>query len=270
MSASASLLPGNQIVNPITQSGRVVLNARKDTHSIDRRVRLLTEHPNDPSSEIAWGGANGVHDENFSVLTHEIAVYDCTRDYELRLGGAESVPVVTSANGMTVENWDIASYTKGVTFMGIAGSRALHDSRNASRNEEDCTVQIGGLCTIVNNGGAPISVGEWVAWDYPEPDVYTDDNGEHVINEDALHEPILGTPFTKKQFRVRGYEHFLHTLLSNNRDSDARKHMARYDADGTNASTRHCEQARLVEKREHVLHLLKDSRSDEYLSLIHI
>jgi len=260
MSNPAPLLPGNQIVNPITQSGRVVLNARKDTYSIDRRVRKISQASNTADVEIGWGAHDGVLDENFSVLTHEIAVYDCQRDFELRLTGGESVPVITSANGLNMEAWNFDGTEESVSFMGIAGSRALHDSRNAARNEEDCTVQIGGLCTIVNNGGAPITVGEWVAWDFPEPDYYVTSTHSPVHNE-PQYEPILGTPFSKRQFRVRGYNAFLQSLLQGNmRNDHAHRSTAQYYADEDNAEVRECDKERIssLAQSQHVLHELTE------------
>lgn len=255
MSNPAPLLPGNQIVNPITQSGRVVLNARKDTYSIDRRVRKISQASDIAEEQIAWGAHDGVLDENFSVLTHEIAVYDCKRDFELRLTGGESVPIITSANGMEVDAWNFDDQTESVSFMGIAGSRALHDSRNAARNEEDCTVQIGGLCTIVNNGGAPITVGEWVAWDFPEPDYYKTLTNPMMQNDDRQYEPILGTPFSKRQFRVRGYNAFLQSLLSGNLDDSTKRSTAQFYADEHNAEIRECDKERissLVTSQKHL------------------
>ena len=158
----APALNNGMITSPITQSGRVVINARKDTYSIDKRMREITTH--DEDNKIGWGASDGIADENFSVLPHEIAVYDCVRMYESRLAREESIPVITSANGLTANNWQINDDAEGVAFMGVAMSRALHDSRNAARNEEDCTVQVGGLCTILNNGGEDIKAGEWVAY----------------------------------------------------------------------------------------------------------
>ena len=217
----APALNNGMITSPITQSGRVVINARKDTYSIDKRMREITTH--DEDNTIGWGGSDGIADENFSVLPHEIAVYDCVRMYESRLAREESVAVITSANGLDVNNWQINDEAEGVAFMGVAMSRALHDSRNAARNEEDCTVQVGGLCTILNNGGKDIKAGEWVAWDYPEPDMYlvpTETATNTVPNGQMYRPATLGTPYSKCQFRVRSYNEMVESITNPEKDCE--------------------------------------------------
>ena len=209
MSASAALWSSGQVSTPITQSGRVVINARKDTFSITNRV--VASNAGDPSDF-----SRDTADENFSVLTHEIAMYDTERHYEPHAMHEESVPVVTSMNGLPHERGETLPkcYTlyhgsvtgDRFTFMGIAGSRALHDSQDAARNEEDCTVQVGGLCTTINNGPEPIRVGEWVCWDYPVPDSIATKMSYASVK-------TLGVPFTKSQFRVRSYLNFVESVV---------------------------------------------------------
>ena len=151
-------------------------------------------------------------------------MYDCVRLYESRLAREESVPVITSANGLKADDWQVNDEAESVAFMGVAMSRALHDSRNAARNEEDCTVQVGGLCTILNNGGDNIKAGEWVAWDYPEPDMFLQASataGDNLVaNENAYREPTLGTPHTKCQFRVRSYNEMLKAMTTPKKSCD--------------------------------------------------
>jgi hypothetical protein len=225
MSANAALWNSGQITTPITQSGRVVINARKDTFSIMHRTNHLNSGG---TSEFG----NSAVDENFSVLTHEVAMYDNMREFEAQVNHEESVPIVTSLNGHEdyagEQNvYDLAMSNPAsdrFTFMGIVGSRALHDSQNGARNEEDCTVQVGGLCTVINSSSDVIRVGEWVCWDYPVPETVAQSNGYEAIK-------TLGVPFTKSQFRIRSYVEFVESIIAgitpNNTDGGQRANLAR-------------------------------------------
>jgi|TARA_B110000211_G_scaffold212001_1_gene251315 hypothetical protein len=161
------------VTNPVTQQGIVVLNARKDSYSIATRNR------------------EGAHaDENFHVLQHELAF---THEVQFRADvGEESVGIITSSNGMDKSSID--AFLLEARFVGIAATRALHDSYNSVSNEEDCTVQIGGMCTVLNNGQQPVTMNDWVMWDT----VLFVGPGE----QDFGGEQVYGAPKTKEQFTV--------------------------------------------------------------------
>lgn len=211
MSTAPPMWASGGVQNPITQSGRVVLNATKDEYSIHRRRTAIRNHiPGEnlsPSDKIVWGSGADV-DDDYSVLVHEIAVHDSNRQFEHRMARHESVPVVTSANGFTADCYDLyqPAGKNSLTFMGIAGTRARHNEVDAIANESDCVVQIGGLCTIINNGPFQIPVGEWVCWDFPVPD-------EHARGDDELPKQ-QGVSSSKKQFIVRGYNAFMSSVLN--------------------------------------------------------
>jgi hypothetical protein len=102
--------------------------------------------------------------------------------------GEESVGIITSSNGMEKDKLIEAR------FVGIAATRALHDSYNSVSNEEDCTVQIGGMCTVLNNGRYPVTMNDWVMWDT----VLFVGPGE----DDFGGEQVYGAPKSKEQFTV--------------------------------------------------------------------
>lgn len=213
MSAPPALWPQGNVQNPITQSGRVVINAAKDEYSIQARRSLMRTQSDIVPQTLQKIGWNGNDDDNdFSVLTHEIAVHDNRRDFESRLARHESVQVITSANGLTMEDFKIGNMdpmkVPRISFVGIAGTRARHNETSLAANETDCVVQIGGLCTIINNGPLPIRVGEWVCWDFPEPRY--DLNGQPAT---AQRQRQQGVPDSKAQFRVRGYNAFMTSLI---------------------------------------------------------
>ena len=178
------------VTNPVTQQGIVVVNARKDSYSIASRIDSDrgTRHT----------------DEDFHVLTHELA-FTHSVDYREELG-EESVGIVTSSNGI-LDIPDIESEagfnkvfeerlsgtpsTLPVRFVGVAATRALHDSYNSVNNEEDCTVQIGGMCTVLNNGPRSISANDWVMWDTPT----------------TKRDRVYGAPDTKAQFTVDSFSY---------------------------------------------------------------
>jgi hypothetical protein len=127
------------IESPITQSGRVIINGVKDMYDIGQRENAAQQHA-----------------ECFSLLTHELAFHRTNRDHENALYRDSRVPVITCFNG--------AKETDRYTFVGIIGSRALHDPKNRLLNEEDTTLQIGGLCTVMNNGDTTFKVGDYVSY----------------------------------------------------------------------------------------------------------
>jgi plastocyanin len=177
---SAGFGPPLSINSPITQSGRVVVNAVKDAYSIYRRRH--NAHPD---------GGDVSQDQFFHVLTHELAFRDLDRTYETRSTAYDNrLAVVTSWNGGKPQS---ADSDHDVAFVGVAATRALHDEASQHANEEDCVVQVGGLCTVLNNDDAQIAAGDWVAWDWPGGAVHTE-----------------GAPAAKRTFRVRS----LNSLLS--------------------------------------------------------
>jgi len=145
----SAMISTNKITSPITQSGRVVVNAMKDGFSIMKRQRNAAR-----TDDV-------MDDANYHVLVHELAFIDRDRKFENRMGQDSRVPIITSVNGM-----DSLAY---IQFVGVVGSRALHDSRNNTLNEEDCTVQIGGLCTVMNLSPLTIEVGDWLTWTSSQP-----------------------------------------------------------------------------------------------------
>ena len=178
------------VTNPVTQQGIVVVNARKDSYSIASRIDSDrgTRHT----------------DEDFHVLTHELA-FTHSVDYREELG-EESVGIVTSSNGILdmpdiqdddrflkvfEERLTGTPSTLPVRFVGVAATRALHDSYNSVNNEEDCTVQIGGMCTVLNNGPRTISANDWVMWDTPT----------------TKRDRVYGAPDTKAQFTVDSFSY---------------------------------------------------------------
>lgn len=183
---SASSGAGMYTVNsPITQSGRVVYNAQKDTFSIQRRRRTL-----DRNHSMHYGSEHDT-DECYSVLAHELAMFDNNRDFAVQRRD-NRIPIITSANGLyhAGENHELSRKTEStISFLGVASSRAIHNESNAAANEDDCTVQCGGLCTVVNNGDRVIRAGDWVCWDFP-----TKDNNEFSA--------VQGTPANKQTFRI--------------------------------------------------------------------
>ena len=140
----------NTVRSPITQSGRVVFNAQKDPYAIWEREQPgnAAEFPKDC-------------DECYSVLTHELAFHYTERKFQNEPGSGDRLPVITSFNHVPAEE------RKAYTFIGVVSSGARHDSTSQAANEEDCTVQIGGLCTVVNNSegkieaGTPVYVNTW-------------------------------------------------------------------------------------------------------------
>ena len=150
---SQSFGPPLSISSPITQSGRVVINAVKDTYSIYKRRHSNTT--GDATDE----------DQLFHVLPHELAFRDMDRRYESQTNSYDNrVAVITSVNGADQEAM------RNMAFMGVAATRALHDENNPHNNEEDCVVQVGGLCTVINNSSSAIAAGDWVCYDFPNLD----------------------------------------------------------------------------------------------------
>jgi hypothetical protein len=187
----------NAVTAPVTQQGIVVFNAQKDSYSIDQRVSATGDRRGE-------GGLNAnagqVADDNFHVLQHELAL--C---HKLEYRGdvnRDSRPVVTSYNGFIASGAD----QKKFTFAGVAATRALHDQYNSVNNEEDCTVQIGGMCTVLNNGAGNIKFNDWVIWDYPALD-------EAGLPQQPV-TPMYGCPGTKLQFRVQSLDTLLNTFES--------------------------------------------------------
>ena len=183
--------------NPITKSGRVVFNAKKDTRHI--RVQQFGSKKGSFSDKKA-------SDELYNILNHEIAVHvsgGAHNQHRMNsYGGA--ISVLTSCNGWPYKLKDSSEPGKlftpdaddkyEVTFAGIAATRALHDTKDMSRNEEDCVVQSGGLCTLFNGGDDSIDVNQWVYWDFPDP--------EKTSRTFAQPE---GVPKDKKQFVPRPF-----------------------------------------------------------------
>lgn len=163
----------NTIESPVTQSGRVIINAQKDQFSIHTRQNACK-----------------LPDEHFHVLTHEIAFHDTERTFENSAYTNDSrVPVVT--NLATAEPGQPDRFR----LLGVVGSRALHNSTNAMLNEEDCTVQIGGICTVLNNSLNPIKVGDIIGVEIPiEKTKIGDDYVRH-----------LGTAHQKMVARVMAF-----------------------------------------------------------------
>lgn len=206
--------------NPITKSGRVVLNAKKDRNSI--RTRQFSTQGLVDRHILSNRYKDKDGDENYSILNHEIALHvkSGSETNFLKVPHDGSISVVTSCNGWQPKCGfsQEASGTKAaglddhqklrkdlklvylpftatkdmdaVTFAGIAATRAKHDSRDAAANEDDCVVQTGGMCTMYNNGPHVIEVNNFVMWDFPGAD-------ERV--EKRLPKPE-GVPRTKGQF----------------------------------------------------------------------
>ena len=202
--------------NPITKSGRVVLNGKKDRVNI--RYRQHGSVPRDKKVEclkkLGQIYVDGKSDENYNVLNHEIALH-CRvgkPTYHLVAPHDGSVATVTSCNGwvddMGFEEstlmpadmckalgmvWLPKPHGKaadGITFAGIAATRAKHDSSDMAANEDDCVLQSGGMCTLYNNSTASIEVNNWVLWDFP---------GLNQKQERKIAKP-QGVPATKGQF----------------------------------------------------------------------
>ena len=129
------------IESPITQSGRVVLNGVKDLYTIAQR-------------NFQGQGEERPSDDHFSLMTHELAFYDSQRTYENLQYKDTRVPVFTCFCGMD------SAVALDAEFIGVIGSRAIHSTTNQALNEEDTTIQVGGLCTIMNNGGDTICPGD--------------------------------------------------------------------------------------------------------------
>lgn len=218
MSTAAPAWSNGGVQSPITQSGRVVLNAQKDEYSIQRRRRAQLEESSVGNTGIdPIMHTHGGCDDDYSIMSHEIACHDSDRRYEHRMARHESVQVVTSANGFSQKHYSLdpnENPDPTVSFMGIAGSRARHNERDAQSNETDCVVQIGGLCTIINNGPKQIRVNEWVCWDFPQSDYNKD--GTPVEVEYFQQQ---GVPFSKRQFIVRGHTEFLGSVLGGDQSS---------------------------------------------------
>lgn len=162
--------------NPITKSGRVVLNAKKDRISIRYR-----QHGNGAGrrdqvlKRLGDYASSSTPDENYNVLNHEIALHISVGkpNYHVVAPHDGSVTAITSINGWSNPEgfegksavpaivretlglvWLPAPHSEeagGVTFAGIAATRAQHDSSDMAANEEDCVLQTGGMCTIYNN-----------------------------------------------------------------------------------------------------------------------
>lgn len=165
--------------NPITKSGRVVVNAKKDRISVRHR-QFVTKRDAATAmmrTPLKTTGAltNRTADENYSILNHEIALHLETgaHVYHVVAPHDGSVTAITSINGWSNPEgfegksavpaivretlglvWLPAPHSEeagGVTFAGIAATRAQHDSSDMAANEEDCVLQTGGMCTIYNN-----------------------------------------------------------------------------------------------------------------------
>ena len=163
----------NTIRSPITQSGRVVFNGQKDPYTIWQRTNdssCKDKHPADC-------------DECYSVLTHELAYHHTVRHYETNASAGDRLPIITSFNHVSAEK-----ARSEFAFIGVVSSGARHSGVSQAANEEDCTVQIGGLCTVINNSEDKINAGQPVYATTYELDV------------DKV--KVLGTPHAKVVARL--------------------------------------------------------------------
>jgi hypothetical protein len=197
--------------NPITKSGRVVVNGKKDRVNVRRRQTGKSK-PDDDKILQKGGFATPTvsyyrdnSDENFSVLNHEIGLHVSkgSTAYHVTAPHEGSVSTITSCNNwpasdiglpayedvngfsrynhikktcflhyLPYKNADITAVFNPmeciVSFAGVASTRALHDSRDMARNEDDCVLQTGGMCTMFNGGIDTIEVNQYIMWDFPD------------------------------------------------------------------------------------------------------
>lgn len=174
MSASLQLAM-NTVRSPVTQSGRVIFNGQKDSYDIWQRENTTAAHAYNPKD----------CDECYSVLTHELAFHLKPRKFQTQASAGDRLPVMTSFNHV------VPSTLEDYAFIGVVSSGARHSSTSQAANEEDCTVQIGGLCTVVNTSSKMLYAGE---------PVYA-----QVHNLSKKQVKILGTPHAKVVAQVSAF-----------------------------------------------------------------
>jgi hypothetical protein len=180
--------------NPVTEVGRVVYNAKRDSVDLRkrRRDRGYNLYPQDHPANKHTNAA-----EAFSVHKHDLCLmYERPSKRRTGLSNDTDVHVFSSANNMKTDctHDKIQQVRKQLTFGGIASNPARFDETN-THNEQGFASQFGGLTTIVNTGPETIKAGDFVMWDIPSADALPDTYGKwkHAPKGKAL---FLTLPYT--------------------------------------------------------------------------
>ena len=212
------------ITSPITHSGRVVYNAKRDYLETRRRKTRR-------GCVCVYEGDDFGDDECHSIQPYEL-LFRTKRDYYKKYSPNDTdLSVFSNANGICISHNDardtedqgdrIKKMMDGIEFCGVACNRAIctylfalaslcalltnrascvADDPHNNANEEGLACQIGGLQTIYNTGADIIYAGDTVLWD--KPWVHAPD---HVHRNMPMKRYSPGAPRIKRVFATVRY-----------------------------------------------------------------
>lgn len=181
-----------QNTSKATEQGRVVLNGQRDSVEIRKRLNRK-EGSHDSKTKVELYKGSRKEGENFHIMEGEIVLQDKMRSKLGKRGFTDlDAQGFTSLNGMYLNTagmeTDLSISREGpgrdekvreakrskLAFLGVAGTRALYDPNQNSRNETAAVFQVGGIKTIPNTGPDDIHLGDRVMWDLPTMDEHRD------------------------------------------------------------------------------------------------
>ena len=146
--------------NPITSQGRVVYNAFKDNAQISQRREV------EKDGSALYGGST--EDESLSIYPGDLCF---TTDGSTAMGmpkkSSYQTFVMSTLNQAFENGQSLDEVRESIRFAGVAGASGAR--LDCVHPEDDLSIVIGGLQTLLNTGNERINNGDYVLWDVPVP-----------------------------------------------------------------------------------------------------
>ena len=147
-------------VSPITQQGRVVLNAFKDDEEVENRRQRMAKN-------ASFYGGSDTRDHVFTILQGEIVLAHKQRLAQPGSAMGQVIKGLSALNGLGDKNDTKESLIEQLVFLGFSQIQYQHRSQGTGSDTAIVLVR-GGRFTIPHTGFHKINQGDLIFWDIPE------------------------------------------------------------------------------------------------------